>query len=190
MTIERPREAETNPKEKPVLTPHQKEILILIAEGKTYKEVALFLRLSRSTIGNILARRKDYNQWNWGGVYEKLGACSETSAIVETLRRGIIQLEEIKIQRVVDEGASDEPMSLTERQIEILKLAARGETNFQIGLHLVLSEQTVKNHFSQLKTHDHSPGIFERLQIPSCRTAAVVRALQLGLFSLEDIFPT
>jgi len=42
MNIERPREAENKPKEKSVLTPHQTEILILLAEGRTQKEVALF----------------------------------------------------------------------------------------------------------------------------------------------------
>lgn len=119
-------------------------------------------------------------------MYERLGAWSETSAVVEALKQGIIQLEDIEVKKMTDEGQLDKSAPLTERQTEILRLTAEGKTNFLIGLQLGIKERTVKSHYSSRLETCGYPGIFERLNVQS-RTAAVVRGLQLGLFSLEDI---
>jgi DNA-binding NarL/FixJ family response regulator len=62
---------------------------------------------------------------------------------------------------------------LTPRQLDILKLLARGYTNPQIAQKLVLSTGTVRTHvqriLAKLGAHD--------------RTAAVVRAIELGLIA-------
>lgn len=190
MTAERPRETEIDLTEKSVLTPHQREILILLAEGRTQREVAFFLGLSSSTIKNILGSRKAHGTNSRSGIYERLGAWSETSAIVEALKQGIIQLEDIRVQGATSGEIPVESISLTERQTEILKLAAEGKNNFEIGLLLGIKERTVKNQFSYRKDYGRNHvGIFERLQVSS-RPSAVVRALQLGIFSLEDISST
>lgn len=60
---------------------------------------------------------------------------------------------------------------LTEREREILSLVARGYTNQQLAVHLVLSPKTVRNHLSN---------IFAKLQVVD-RTQAVIRAREAGL---------
>ena len=65
---------------------------------------------------------------------------------------------------------------LTEREIEVLRLATRGLSNQEIANELYLSLRTVQTHLSH---------IFNKLQVSS-RTEAVVRALKEGWVSLED----
>jgi DNA-binding NarL/FixJ family response regulator len=64
---------------------------------------------------------------------------------------------------------------LSEREIEVLTLAARGESNKSIARHLHISEATVKTHLVR---------IFSRLGVED-RTAAVVVAIQRGLLHLD-----
>ena len=66
---------------------------------------------------------------------------------------------------------------LTEREMEVLRLATRGLSNQEIANKLYLSLRTVQTHLSH---------IFNKLQVSS-RTEAVVRALKEGWVSLEDI---
>jgi DNA-binding NarL/FixJ family response regulator len=65
---------------------------------------------------------------------------------------------------------------LTERELEVLKLAAKGMNNKDIAGHLNLSIRTVQAHLST---------IFSKMQVGS-RTEAVVQALQKGWITLED----
>src|SRR5512143_3045046 len=60
--------------------------------------------------------------------------------------------------------------SLTDRELEVLRLAARGFTNKAIGLQLSISDRTVQGHLAH---------IFAKLQAAS-RTEAVMRAVSLG----------
>lgn len=66
--------------------------------------------------------------------------------------------------------------SLTEREVEILKLVARGLSNRQISDQLVISEATVRSHVSN---------ILAKLHLAS-RTQAVLYALREGLASLHE----
>jgi two-component system, NarL family, response regulator LiaR len=70
-------------------------------------------------------------------------------------------------------AASD---TLTERELAVLRLAARGQTNKQIGVELQISDRTVQNHLAN---------IYAKLGAAS-RTEAVTAALQRGLISLAD----
>ncbi|HXF70456.1 MAG TPA: response regulator transcription factor [Thermoflexus sp.] len=72
--------------------------------------------------------------------------------------------------------AEGEPERLTERELEVLRLAARGLTNRAIGFQLGISERTV---------HSHMINIFAKLGV-STRTEAVLKAIRLGWISLED----
>lgn len=60
---------------------------------------------------------------------------------------------------------------LTPREVEVLTLAARGLSGPQIAKELVLSPETVKNHFAHVRAKLGAPN----------RAAAVARAIQLGL---------
>ena len=66
---------------------------------------------------------------------------------------------------------------LTEREIEVLQLAAQGSSNQQIADSLYLSLRTVQSHLNH---------IFNKLQVSS-RTEAVVRALKEGWVTLDGI---
>ncbi len=68
------------------------------------------------------------------------------------------------------------PALLTERELEVLKLAAKGMSNGEIARHLNLSIRTVQAHLST---------IFGKMEVGS-RTEAVVQALQKGWLTLED----
>ena len=62
---------------------------------------------------------------------------------------------------------------LTERELDVLRLAAKGFTNKAIGVQLNISDRTVQGHLAH---------IFAKLQANS-RTEAVMRAVSLGLIA-------
>lgn len=66
---------------------------------------------------------------------------------------------------------------LSERELQVLKLAAKGMSNKDIAEKLYLSVRTVQAHLSN---------IFNKLQVGS-RTEAILHGLKEGWFSLEDI---
>lgn len=66
--------------------------------------------------------------------------------------------------------------TLTAREMEVLKLAAKGLTNREIGDRLKISVRTVQVHLSN---------IFGKLDVGS-RTEAVLHALRQGWLTLED----
>jgi len=61
--------------------------------------------------------------------------------------------------------------SLTDRELQILSLAAKGYTNKAIAVQLGISDRTVQNHLANT---------FQKLNAES-RTEAVMRAVSLGL---------
>ncbi|MCK4316006.1 MAG: response regulator transcription factor [Anaerolineae bacterium] len=65
---------------------------------------------------------------------------------------------------------------LTEREVEVLRLVAQGQSNREIGNQLTISEGTVRTHVSN---------ILGKLHLAS-RTQATLYALREGLASLED----
>jgi DNA-binding NarL/FixJ family response regulator len=67
--------------------------------------------------------------------------------------------------------------ALTGREIEVLKLAARGLTNVAIAQALTISDRTV---------HGHLSNIYAKLQASS-RTEAVLKALRQGYIGLNDV---
>jgi len=66
------------------------------------------------------------------------------------------------------QGAAFQP--LTEREMEVLQLAAKGYTNKAIAVQLNISDRTVQGHLAH---------IFNKLQASS-RTEAVMRGVSLG----------
>jgi DNA-binding NarL/FixJ family response regulator len=72
-------------------------------------------------------------------------------------------------------GAADQAESLTEREIEVLRLAAQGMTNREIGRELQISHRTVQGHLANT---------YGKLQVNS-RTEAVTEALKRGWIVIE-----
>jgi DNA-binding NarL/FixJ family response regulator len=66
---------------------------------------------------------------------------------------------------------------LSERELEVLKLAAKGLSNRDIAEHLFLSIRTVQAHLGN---------IFNKLDVGS-RTEAILYGLKKGWFSVEDL---
>jgi NarL family two-component system response regulator LiaR len=69
--------------------------------------------------------------------------------------------------------------ALTERELDVLKLVAQGQSNHEIADRLAISEATVRTHVSHL---------LAKLEVSS-RTQAALYALRRGLASLEDAEP-
>ncbi len=68
------------------------------------------------------------------------------------------------------------PAGFTQRQLQVLRLLARGLSNKQIGERLFVSERTVKAYLSS---------IFEKLSVTN-RSGALSAALRLGLIDISS----
>ena len=69
------------------------------------------------------------------------------------------------------------PDTLTERELEVLRLVTKGLSNKEIGDELILSVRTVQGHLRS---------IFSKLHVGS-RTEAVFQALKEGWVTLDDV---
>lgn len=74
-------------------------------------------------------------------------------------------------------AAAAQPCNLSEREMEILRLAARGMTNQQIGKRLFLSSRTVQSHLGS---------VFTKMNVGS-RTEATMQAFNMGWLTTDDI---
>lgn len=87
-----------------------------------------------------------------------------------------------KVMRRIDEqsrAAAHDDERLTAREVEVLKLAAKGLSNKEIARRLVISTRTVQVHLAN---------IFQKLEVGS-RTEAVLHALRGGIITLADTKP-
>jgi len=92
------------------------------------------------------------------------------SSLHPTIARKLLQ----ELSRPSERPPTPEP--LTEREVEVLRLVARGQSNREIADQLVISEATVRTHVSN---------ILGKLHLAS-RTQAALYALREGLASLDD----
>jgi NarL family two-component system response regulator LiaR len=83
------------------------------------------------------------------------------------------------VNRLVSPGSSESQATelLSEREMEVLKLAATGISNKEIARQLFLSPRTVQVHLGN---------IFSKLGVAS-RTEAILYGLRRGLLTLEDL---
>jgi DNA-binding NarL/FixJ family response regulator len=87
------------------------------------------------------------------------------------------KLFERVVQNEVPAEASRMLSALSERELDVLRLLARGYSNADIARQLYLSEGTVRNYVS---------GILTKLEVPD-RTRAAVLALRYGLIKLSEL---
>jgi DNA-binding NarL/FixJ family response regulator len=97
---------------------------------------------------------------------------------VRDVHAGKAVLDAALALRLIRSGDPQQPAlePLTEREVEILALAARGLTNKAIGAQLFISSRTVQVHLAH---------IFGKLNASS-RTEAVMRAIALGVIAPPD----
>ncbi len=96
--------------------------------------------------------------------------------VVERVTRGSMTASPDKGRGLTPAGSGKLLEQLSEREVEVLKLAAAGLTNREIAQRLVLSPRTVQAHLGN---------IFGKLQVGS-RTEAVRVALKEGWLKLDD----
>jgi DNA-binding NarL/FixJ family response regulator len=98
---------------------------------------------------------------------EIVGAVKDVYAGNSALDAEILQ----KMVAQVSSGVQEQPVEkLTDRELEVLGLVAKGYTNKAIGVQLGISDRTVQGHLAH---------IFSKLQ-SSSRTEAVMRAVSLN----------
>jgi NarL family two-component system response regulator LiaR len=94
---------------------------------------------------------------------------------VQAAYRGETQLHPEIAKKLMDELSlgprRQTPEELTERELEVLRLIARGQSNREIARELIISEKTVKTHVSN---------ILSKLHLAD-RTQAAIYALREGL---------
>jgi DNA-binding NarL/FixJ family response regulator len=157
------------------------DVLLLDMEMPGLKgvEVAQQLKAARSPVRILALSAYDDKQYIQGllssGAAGYLIKEEVPETIVEAVR-GVARGEQGWVSRQVaaklatwtQEGL--EQTMLTEREMEVLRLVAKGKTNREIGLALEISEKTVEKHLE---------GVFAKLGVTS-RVEAAVRAVQEG----------
>ena len=101
---------------------------------------------------------------------------------VRTVNRGESLIEPAVVSRVLDRltelsrraAQGPDHLALSEREVEVLQLMARGSANKQIAGDLSITESTVKTHVAN---------IFQKLEV-SHRTEAVTKAMSQGIIKL------
>jgi DNA-binding NarL/FixJ family response regulator len=102
----------------------------------------------------------------------------ELRQAIKAAARGQVQLSPKAAARLMREvAAPDRPETLSEREIEVLRLLARGRANKEIARDLSIAEKTVKTHVSS---------ILGKLGVQS-RTQAALYAGRTGLVPLEQL---
>ena len=106
------------------------------------------------------------------GYLLKTAEPDELARAIKAAAAGQVQLSPEAAARLMREvRAPETPETLSERETEVLRLIARGQSNKEIAHALTLSEKTVKTHVSN---------ILGKLGVPS-RTQAALYAVQIGL---------
>jgi two-component system, NarL family, response regulator LiaR len=104
---------------------------------------------------------------------------------IETVHKGESVLHPAVARKVLErfkhpsDGYSGEEVSkiLTDQEITVLKMAAKGMNNKNIADELCISVRTVESHLAS---------IFQKLNVGS-RTEAVIQAMKEGWFTLEEL---
>ena len=106
-----------------------------------------------------------------GGYLLKDASPRELADAVRAAARGETVLAPSVASTLVRQVRKPAPVALSGREVEVLRLVARGMTNAEIGKQLYIAEATVKTHLLRA---------FNKLDVAD-RTAAVTTAMEHGL---------
>jgi DNA-binding NarL/FixJ family response regulator len=164
---------------------HQPDVAVLDIQmpGQSGIEVTRLLRAERFPIGILILTAFDDEpyiravlQAGANGYVLKTADAQEIVEAVQAVHEGKSALDPAIARKLMSQltrpeatAASVEP--LTERERDVLRLAAKGYTNKAIGAQLSISDRTVQGHLAK---------IYDKLHAAS-RTEAVMRGVTLGL---------
>ncbi len=165
---------------------HHPDVAVLDIQmpGQSGIEVTRALRAERLPVGILILTAFDdppyikaVLQAGANGYVLKTAEAHEIVEAVQAVNEGQSALDPViarKLMAQLMEAEAHQPElpveALTERELEVLRLAAQGYTNKAIGVALSISDRTVQGHLAK---------IYDKLHATS-RTEAVMRAVTLG----------
>ena len=164
---------------------HQPDVAVLDIQmpGQSGIDVTHAIRAERLPVGVLILTAFDDEpyiravlQAGANGYVLKTAEAQDIVEAVQAVNEGRSVLDPTIARKLMGQlarseaaGISAEP--LTERELEVLRLTAKGHTNKAIGAQLSISDRTVQGHLAK---------IYDKLHAGS-RTEAVMRAVTLGL---------
>lgn len=109
-------------------------------------------------------------------VPEAIRAVVQGQSLISPSMASKLLHEYTSLARRADDKSQYPTPTLTQRELQVLKLVAKGQSNREVGEELYISENTVKNHVRN---------ILEKLHLHS-RMEAVLYAVRERLLSLQD----
>jgi DNA-binding NarL/FixJ family response regulator len=168
---------------------HKPDVAVLDLQmpGRTGLEVIAAVRHEYPGLGLMILTAYDEDPYIFAalragarGYLLKTAGPEEISRAIRLVRAGHPSVDPTVTERVVERlgvtatVAQREEQKLSERELEVLRLAANGLTNRAIGLELTISERTV---------HSHLMNIFSKLGVGT-RTEAAMKAVRMGWITL------
>ena len=175
---------------------HRPDVAVLDIQmpGQSGIEVTRTLRAERFPVGILILTAFDDEpyiravlQAGANGYVLKTADAQEIVEAVQAVNEGKSALDPTIARKLLSQLARPEAVMtsvepLTERELEVLRLAAKGYTNKAIGAQLSISDRTVQGHLAKIYDKLHS----------ASRTEAVMRGVTLGLVSpvLDEADPS
>lgn len=164
---------------------HRPDVAVLDIQmpGQSGIEVTRVLRAERFPVGILILTAFDDEpyiravlQAGANGYVLKTAEAQEIVEAVQAVNEGKSALDPAIARKLMSQLARPETPaasveSLTERELEVLRLTAKGYTNKAIGAQLSISDRTVQGHLAKIYDKLHS----------TSRTEAVMRGVTLGL---------
>ncbi len=179
-------EAEDGETAKTLIAQHKPDVAVLDIQMPKASgiEVTRWIRANLQGVGVLILTAYDDTPYVMGvlqaganGYVLKTASPEELIQAVYDVHAGKSALDAAIARKVMtqmfDQHKSSAFQPLTEREMQVLQLAAKGYTNKAIAVQLDISDRTVQGHLAH---------IFDKLQADS-RTGAVMRAVSLGWIS-------
>lgn len=177
-------EANDGEQAKTLIEQHKPDVAILDIQMPKASgiEVTRHIRSNRWSVGVLVLTAYDDDPYvtavlkaGANGYVLKSAKPREIIQAVRDVYQGKSVLDEAIVSKVMAYLSSPAGPSITvnlsDREMEVLTLAAKGQTNRAIAQHLAISDRTVQGHIAR---------IFEKMQANS-RTEAVMKAVSMGL---------